>query len=66
MATESFFTDLNLSTEEAVANFERAIEELERRGPIDTSTWPKCQYRILEGEELKDALRKMGYHVKGD
>lgn len=64
MATESFFMDLDLSTEEAVANFERAIEILEKRGPIKTSKNPgSC---ILEGEELKKSLRKAGYHVKDD
>lgn len=48
MATESFFMDLNLSTEEAVANFERAIEILEKRGPIKIPKHP--EFCILEGE----------------
>ena len=64
MATESFFMDLDLSTEEAVANFERAIEILEKRGPIKIPKHP--EFCILEGEQLKESFRKAGYHVKDD
>ncbi len=34
MATKSFYEDLILDTEEAIANLEKALDEAERRGPI--------------------------------
>ena len=37
MATKSFYQDLVLDTPEAVANLERAIDEADKRGPIDVS-----------------------------
>ena len=35
MATQSFYEDLVLDTEEAVKNLEVAIEEADRRGPLN-------------------------------
>lgn len=34
MATESFYEDLILDTEEAIANLEKALDEAEKRGPM--------------------------------
>lgn len=34
MATESFYEDLILDTEEAISNLEKALDEAERRGPM--------------------------------
>ena len=37
METEDYFRDLVIDTPEAAANLLRAIEEADRRGPIDTT-----------------------------
>ncbi|MCL2149224.1 MAG: hypothetical protein FWH47_07805 [Methanomassiliicoccaceae archaeon] len=56
MATISFFTNLVISTEEEAQRMLDAIEEAERRGPLE---YPDIDEELKRGEEfVKRGLKK--------
>lgn len=56
MATQSFYQDIVLRTQEEVDRLVAAFEEAERRGPIDTS---RAHEPIEDPDEIREIFLRM-------